>query len=359
MFSDNELESARCPTPHRGVTTLHEVARIARARLENCELCELRCRADRSRGDIGRCHLDTVSRVYKQYHSLNEETELRPAYRVFFSGCNFRCPFCDEAPAAFDPNRGKPVQPVALARRLSRALRDGARVISLLGGEPTLHVHTLLEIAAAAEEPLPLAVNSNMYMTPEVLDLLDGVVRWYLADFKFGNDRCARQLADVPDYTRIVRRNVLLASQRANIIVRHVLLPGHLRCCLLPAASWVAEHLPGSRFQLYTGYVPCGPAACDPEIGRLNTRGDVQDALQHLRKLNLRVEARFAPSVSASAMLDNAETTEVVVTIGSNGRIYCHDLTPELLPVLHALCPDDPELIQRSTPLSQDHEEEA
>jgi putative pyruvate formate lyase activating enzyme len=305
-------------------------------------MCELRCGTNRAGGDIGRCHLDATSRVYKQYPSLNEEAELRPAYRVFFSGCNFRCPFCDEAPAAFDPSRGQPVQVAPLADRLQRAMTQGARVISILGGEPTLHPHTLLEIAAAKR--LPLAVNSNMYMTPRVLDLLDGAVDWYLADYKFGNDACASELAGVSDYTRIVRRNLLLAAERAQVIVRHVLLPSHLDCCFYPLSNWVAEHLPGVRFQLYPGYVPCGPAACDPDIGQLNSRADVEAACRHLRELDVRADAGLMPGAQAYTASPDDSATEVSLTIGSDGRIYCHDLSGNLLPVLEAMCAIDPEL---------------
>ncbi|GMU84076.1 MAG: hypothetical protein AMXMBFR47_39460 [Planctomycetota bacterium] len=37
------------------------------------------------------------------------------------------------------------------------------------------------------------------------------------------------------------------------------------------------------------------------------------------------------------------------ITLGVDGRIYCHDLTPELVDVLTALCPDEPALSQRRT----------
>ncbi len=38
-----------------------------------------------------------------------------------------------------------------------------------------------------------------------------------------------------------------------------------------------------------------------------------------------------------------AETT-ASLTIGVDGRIYCHDLTPELLEVVAELCRPDPQL---------------
>ena len=37
----------------------------------------------------------------------------------------------------------------------------------------------------------------------------------------------------------------------------------------------------------------------------------------------------------------------VSITLGADGRVYCHDITPELLPVLSALCGVDAELSRR------------
>ncbi len=38
---------------------------------------------------------------------------------------------------------------------------------------------------------------------------------------------------------------------------------------------------------------------------------------------------------------------EMVVTIGIDGKIYCNDLTPELLSVMTDVCPTDSDLLAR------------
>ena len=42
-----------------------------------------------------------------------------------------------------------------------------------------------------------------------------------------------------------------------------------------------------------------------------------------------------------------AEAPEITLTVGVDGQLYCHDITPELLPVLAAMCGDDPRLAAR------------
>ncbi len=237
--------------------------------LKHCELCEWRCGVDRTSGERGPCGLGAETRVVQHYVSVTEEAEIIPALRVYLAGCNFRCCFCDTAPECLDAGRGEVVDPCAYATR------GGLKSISVLGGEPTLHAQTLRAWAAGAG--VPLAINTNLYMTPLTLELLDGVAAWYLADFKFGNDECARRLAGVPKYSAVVRRNLTWIVGRTPLIVRHLLMPGHLDCCLRPVAEWLAANLPGTRFQLYTGFVPCWRAGT-AGLGRLNTRAEVRAA---------------------------------------------------------------------------------
>ena len=37
----------------------------------------------------------------------------------------------------------------------------------------------------------------------------------------------------------------------------------------------------------------------------------------------------------------------LTITLGVDGRLYCQDLPPQFLPVVKALCPNDPELLAR------------
>ncbi len=252
--------------------------RRARSSLACCNLCERRCGIDRTRGERAPCGLDAETWCFKRHISFAEEHELLPSYMVYLAGCNFRCQFCVQAPTCFDPKHGTRLDPVEAAADFQRIVDRGARTINLLGGEPSLHPHTILEIAASGREPLPLVLNSNMYMTTEVLELLDGVVSMYLADFKFGSDDCARRLAGVDRYFEVVTRNLRLVAKRTELLVRHLVMPGHLDCCLRPVARWMSRHLPETRFNLMTSYVPAFRAESSEQLGRCLTDRERTDA---------------------------------------------------------------------------------
>ncbi len=285
MDTMRELTTIRA----RDAASLRRDAAAARQLLRPCNVCERRCGVDRTGGPAGPCRLGDQTYVFREYLSVTEEAEVVPAWRVYLGGCNFRCGYCDTAPECFEFARGMRVNPPAQAARWRQAMADGARCVSILGGEPTLHPHTLLEIAAA-DPDLPLVVNTNLYMTPEVLDLLEGAVSLYLGDFKFGNDNCAHRLAGVRPYVDIVQRNIEAIAQRTPLIVRHVLLPGHLECCYRPVVDWLSDSMPGTRFELYTGFVPCGRAG-PIGVGRLNSVAEEQEACAYLRSRRLAWEA--------------------------------------------------------------------
>lgn len=275
---------------------LHQLAARARAALASCEVCELRCGVDRLAGEVGPCGLGADSYTYKRHFSLAEEVQLLPAYLVYLSGCNMRCRFCIQGQDCFDPRRGEVVQPDSLAAELDRAVGRGAKTISFIGGEPGLHPHTILRVAAASQRRLPIVLKTNLYLTPQTLDLLNGVVRLYLVDFKFGSDGCAQSLAGIDRYTGVLKRNLKIVHRRGQLIVRHLLMPGHLDCCFRPVARWVGEHLPDAVFRLMDGYVPAWRAEGDPALGRSCNANELKTAAAWVRSLGLETEGVFDES---------------------------------------------------------------
>jgi putative pyruvate formate lyase activating enzyme len=255
--------------------------------LRGCRMCELRCGVDRVQSPgKAPCRAGSRTWCFKRHMSYAEETELVPSYMVYLSACNFRCKFCVQAPACFTPDEGVELDAAEAVTDFAKAVSNGARSINLLGGEPGLHPHTILDIAAEAHRrgvALPLVLNTNMYMTPEVIDLFAGVIPTYIADYKFGNDDCAQRIAGIGEYTRVVQRNLLHAAAQSHIIVRHLLMPGHTDCCLRPVLAWLREHMPAAPFTLMTGYVPeylavrgTGTGACG--LSRLLSLTEVREA---------------------------------------------------------------------------------
>jgi putative pyruvate formate lyase activating enzyme len=224
--------------------------------LSNCMLCEHRCGANRLLGERGPCQAGAGARVYRHRVEYGEEMEIIPSHLFYLSGCDLRCAFCIAEEKAFNPSIGTELTAEFLASALAEGRRRGARNIQWVGGEPTIHLPAVLRAMAGCRDLPPVVWKSDFYGTPEAFELLNDVADIYVADFKFGNDGCAKQIAKVNRYVDTVTRNLAIAARQGDLIVRHLLLPGHFECCYRPIVDYLARELPEVKFSIRDGYLP-------------------------------------------------------------------------------------------------------
>jgi putative pyruvate formate lyase activating enzyme len=239
---------ALCVDPERAIE--------AQRHYTSCTLCEHRCGANRLAGERGPCKAGPAPRLIRHRIEYSEESDLIPSHLFYLSGCDLRCVFCIAELNAFDPSRGRELTSEYFNEAVAWGIARGAKNIEWVGGEPTIHLPFLLDLMARCPNLPPVIWKSDFHFTPEALDLLDGVVDVYLADYKFGNEPCAMRLGGGEKYLATVQRNLLAAAGRGRLIVRHLLLPGHTECCFRPIAAWMQENLPEVEFSLRLGYLP-------------------------------------------------------------------------------------------------------
>jgi putative pyruvate formate lyase activating enzyme len=199
---------------------------------------------------------------------VGDELEVTPTFAVALSGCDLRCGFCITAASSWNPRAGVGFDARTMAEQARRALAEGARTVMVLGGEPTIHLPSVLEFVAELPATARLVWKTNAHGSPEARALLDGMFDVWLADFKFGNDACAERLAGVRDYLRIVGKNLVWAERHSELIVRHLLMPGHVDCCWRPIAEWLALEMPHAKVSLRTGFWPATRATAHAELCR-------------------------------------------------------------------------------------------
>lgn len=274
---------------HRGLENV-VIDRAAAAAVHDreCLLCEHRCGVDRGAGGLGTCRAGTTARVFRHRVEYGEEPAIVPSHLFYLSGCDLRCAFCIAEEKAFDPRIGTPLSGAFLARAVAWGRDRGSRTLQWVGGEPTIHLPAILRAMADCADLPPVVWKSDFHATPAALRLLDGVVDTFIADFKFGTDACAKRIARVDGYGAIVTRNLAaVAATDACLIVRHLLMPGHLDCCFRPVARWLADTLPGVPFSLRDGYQPRWLARHDRDLSRLPEADEVAAAFAEARMLGL------------------------------------------------------------------------
>lgn len=264
-----------------------EAVEIAAPYLRECRLCPRDCRVNRSAGQTGYCGLDSRARCFREMLHPHEEAELSPSHQIYFAGCNLRCGFCTVPEWNAEPMAVAELDEDWLIGRIELRKRQGARNVNLLGGEPTVSLPGILPMLARLAPSTPVVLNSNMYYNGDIDALLDRCIDIYLADLKCGNRRCAEVLLDAADYVDVARWNILRASGHANLIVRHLMLPGHRDCCLRPTLRWLAREIPNVKLSLRTDYVP--PAVAGSAPTGYAAQQDIISARNEARDLGLRL----------------------------------------------------------------------
>mgnify|MGYP001269080492 CR=1 FL=1 len=309
---------------------------LAAKELRSCQLCAWRCKVDRLAGARGRCGLDHQARLARLFVNHGDEAEISPSLVVSPAGCSWRCPFCQYHRALrTDDGQAWVAADVARAIVRSRDIDESqggvlVKTLQFMGGNPDESLPAILDtLEELGNVPnastLPVVWNANGYATARTMRLLKGVVDVWLLDVKHGNEACARRLGAGPQAVSTGRYCLRLASggthesSPAGVIVRLLILPGHVHCCALPVLRWLARWTPGVLLNLMAGqYEPAWrarrrdgtPDPRWPELERRLSPDEKRTVVVEVRRLGLREVAAPASSASASEWLPAGTTGE-------------------------------------------------
>ncbi|MFX0103611.1 MAG: radical SAM protein, partial [Candidatus Hodarchaeota archaeon] len=219
------------------------------------------------------------------------EAPLVPSGTIFFSGCNFKCVFCQNDDISTNPGAGMVVNPTKLSHIAKSLKGDGARNINYVGGDPIPNLHVIIESLKYQDDNITQLWNSNFYNTMDALNLLADVMDFWLPDLKYGNSECAKRLSLVDDYWEVLTRNLkhvhdqMVGKEWASLVIRHLVLPDHVQCCSFPIINWVSENLPNAMINIMGQYRPTHKVPRNPEKYSEITRRPSRDELLRVKNL--------------------------------------------------------------------------
>lgn len=261
---------------------------IAKRILENCHFCTRRCNVNRIQGQKGYCQCGNQITVSSIFEHLGEEPELVPSGTIFTMGCTIRCLHCQNWTISQWFESGQVYTPQRLASMVEQLRRNGCRNVNLVGGEPTPWLQQWLETFKYVNLNVPIVWNSNTYYSEETSKLLIGFSDIYLLDFKYGNDECAERISNAPNYWEVCTRNHLFAQKHGELIIRVLVLPGHLECCTKEILNWIAENLGRkTRVNIMFQYRPEWRSHEIPELRRRLTTTEMTRAIQLAKEAGL------------------------------------------------------------------------
>lgn len=260
--------------------------KIAENIFENCYFCERKCYVNRNTS-TGFCGV-LNSKIASEFLHIGEEAPLVPSHTIFFTGCNFRCVYCQNFDISQFPESGAEISEENLAKIIDKRRMEGSRNVNFVGGDPTPNLLYILKTIRLSKENIPVIWNSNFYMSEDTMKLLDGFVDLYLSDFKYGPSDCAEKLSEVPDYWNIITRNHLMAKKAGDIIIRHLVLPNHVECCSKPILKWISENLGNETVVNIMGqYRPVYRADEFPEIMRYPGHEEIEETVNYAKRIGL------------------------------------------------------------------------
>jgi putative pyruvate formate lyase activating enzyme len=272
---------------YKAYQEIPERIKSANAALANCRLCPHQCGVNRIAGENGFCGLDNTVRFFREVLYCGEEEQLNPSHQIHLAGCNLRCDFCVSSEWNQQPFMAKEINYANITKIIIQKHKKGAKNLNILGGEPAVNLHGVLELIKNIPPEIILVWNSNMYYNDIVDRLMAGLIDICLADFKVGNNNCARKLLGVCSYMEVVEENIVKAAKHSDVIIRHLVIPGHSKCCLEPIFKWIAKKLPDVKLSLRSSYVPPVQSGASPS-GYL-TPEEMQNAVRLAENMGLRL----------------------------------------------------------------------
>ncbi|MBP5606069.1 MAG: radical SAM protein, partial [Ruminiclostridium sp.] len=217
---------------------------------------------------------------------------------VFFSGCNLRCPFCQNYPISHEM-KGRITSPERL-RDIFFELKDkGAHNINLVTATQYADVIAGILRECKKELNIPVVYNCGGYESIETLTILDGLVDIYLPDMKYYSKEMSAKYSGAPDYfvkalnalKEMLRQQPEAVTDedgimRRGVIMRHLVLPNGYHDSM-KVLDEIGKLPVRPLVSIMRQYTPCYDAVKYPEINRKLTTFEYEKVTEHCADLGL------------------------------------------------------------------------
>lgn len=272
--------------------------------MPSCKLCPRACGVDRAAGQKGYCGVSgkTVRVARAALHMWEEPciSGEQGSGTVFFSGCPLRCVYCQNRDIA-RAGAGREITEERLSEIFLELQAKGAANINLV--TPTHYTPQIVQAVGNAREKglaLPIVYNCSGYESVETLKLLEGIADVYLTDFKYMESETAARYSHAPDYPDVAKAALAemvrqqpeaffdeAGMMRRGVIVRHLLLPGHLKNA--EAVVKYVHEIYGNKvyLSLMNQYTPMPGMERWPELNRRVTKREYEKLLDFALELGV------------------------------------------------------------------------
>jgi putative pyruvate formate lyase activating enzyme len=261
--------------------------------LRDCCSCPRNCHADRFSSKPGYCKSSASFNISAVCIHKGEEPVISGKdgiCNIFFTNCNLQCIYCQNWQISTNRNDRNSTE-MSLEIVIGKITDILDRGINMIGFVSPSHFIPQVKIIINILNSLgyhPVKVyNTNGYDKPETIKSLEGIIDVYLPDFKYMDPLLSIEYSDAADYPDVAslairemyrqKGSVLHLSENetaeSGIIIRHLVLPGHVENSL-KVLQFIAQELsPKLHISLMSQYNPVPGVSYHPILRKpLNKR---------------------------------------------------------------------------------------
>lgn len=254
-----------------------------------CVDCPRACNVDRETGAKGFCgggKFAYISKIVPRF-AYEEPCLGKTVTAVFFGGCSLGCSYC---------------QNYKISRAAVGTEYSDAELASLFDGAgDRIDLVTPTHYLTAIERALPFCKKSNsLIYNTSGYETVSGINRAaafsdvFLTDFKYADCDTAKMYSRAADYSKVARRALVemrktkdewiyadgLRVLRRGLIVRHLVLPGHIENSLHALDIIANEIGTDTVLSLMSQFTPNGVGAPDRSLKRIEYKIVAEHALK-------------------------------------------------------------------------------
>jgi putative pyruvate formate lyase activating enzyme len=271
--------------------------------LNACTLCGHKCHVNR-RYERGVCNAGINLKVSSVFPHFGEERPLVGTHgsgTIFLSNCNCKCIYCQN----FDIShlgKGEESSEEKVAAKMIYLQDLGCHNINWVS--PTHFAPQLVKSLFIAREKglkLPVVYNTGGYDSPELTEMLAGIIDIYMPDIKYGSNENGRKYSGVKYYWDIARASVKkMYSQVGDLVIdpsgiatkglliRHLVLPNDIAVSST-VLEFIAEEISKDSYvNIMKQYTPYFKASEYKELTSGITQEEYMRVINKAKELGLR-----------------------------------------------------------------------
>lgn len=268
----------------------------------SCKLCVRECAVNRVAGERGYCKMGAspvIARAALHHWEEPPISGTRGSGAIFFSGCSLGCVYCQNREISRG-DVGAQVSEGRLAEIMLELEAAGAHNINLV--TPTHFAPSIISSVREARErslKIPIIYNTGSYDSLDTVRALRGTVDIFLPDLKYMREKSAVEYSFAKGYTdnalRAIRAMREIAGEPVfdddgimlrGVIVRVLLLPGHVAEAKLAVGALYREFSDGVYISIMNQYTPM--PGMKPPLDRRVTRSEYRELVGYAEKIGVK-----------------------------------------------------------------------